>query len=153
MDESDPPIQVEVGGEINQENEVNDQQQEELMIEDDDKLDPQSEMQIRHSTRVRKPTTRYPPDEYVVVAEDDEPQSYDEVMMNRDKEEWERAMQDEIKSLHKNQIYELTKLPQERRVLKGPKTKIVVKGYNQKKGVDFVETFSLVVKITSIRTV
>ena len=33
------------------------------------------------------------------------------------------------------------------------KAKIVVKGFQQKKGVDFDEIFSLVVKMTSIRTV
>ena len=43
--------------------------------------------------------------EYIVVAEDGEPQSYDEAMMSTDKEEWEREMQDEMKSLHENDTY------------------------------------------------
>lgn len=78
-------------------------------------------------------------------------------------------MEDEIKSLHENQTYELTKLPQGRITLKNKwvykikheengqkpryKARIVVKGCNKKKGVDFEEIFSPVVKMTSIRTV
>ena len=75
-------------------------------------------------------------------------------------------MQDEMKSLHENQTYELTELPKGRRALKNKwvfkiknkdngqkpryKARIVVKGCNQKKGVNFEEIFSPVVKMTSV---
>jgi len=78
-------------------------------------------------------------------------------------------MQDEMKSLHDNHIYDLVKLPKGKRALETRwifkvrqdsnstlpryKAKLVVKGFKQKKGVDFNEIFSPVVKMSSIRTV
>ena len=71
--------------------------------------------------------------------------------------------------LHENHTYELTELPKGKRVLRNkwgyklklgdvgnPPTynaRIVVKGFQQKKGVYFDEIFSPVVKMTSILTV
>ena len=78
-------------------------------------------------------------------------------------------MHEEMKSLHKNNTYELMELPKGKRALKnkcvlkrkpGPnssqpryKARLVVKGFSQKKGIDFEEIFSLVVKMSSIRVV
>ena len=78
-------------------------------------------------------------------------------------------MQDEMQSLHENHTYELVKLPKGRRALKNKwvyrikfedgsskpryKARLVVKGFNQKKGIDFEEIFSPVVKMSSIRVV
>ena len=78
-------------------------------------------------------------------------------------------MQDEIKSLHENHSYKLVKLPKGKRALKNKrvyrvkqeehvsqphyKARLVVKGFSQKKGIDFDEIFSLVVKMSSIRVV
>jgi ATP-binding cassette subfamily B (MDR/TAP) protein 1 len=72
-------------------------------------------------------------------------------------------------SLHENHTYELVELSKEKRVLQNKwvyklkpgdagnppryKARIVVKGFQQKKGVDFDEIFAPVVKIPSIRTV
>ena len=78
-------------------------------------------------------------------------------------------MQDEMKLLHENHSVELVKLPKGKRALKNKwvykvkqqehisqphyKARLVVKGFSQKKGVDFDEIFSPVVKISSIREV
>ena len=78
-------------------------------------------------------------------------------------------MPEEMKSLHKNNTYELMELPKGKRALKnkcvlkrklGPtssqpryKARLVVKGFSQKKGIDFEEIFSIVVKMSSIRVV
>jgi hypothetical protein len=78
-------------------------------------------------------------------------------------------MQDEMKSLHENHTYDLVKLPKGKRALKNKwvfrckiepnrsqpryKTRLVVKGFGQKKGIDFDEIFSPVVKMSSIRVV
>ena len=74
-----------------------------------------------------------------------------------------------MNSLHENHTYELVELPKGKRALRSKwvyklklgddgnppryKARIVVKGFQQKKGVDFDVIFSLVVKMTSIRTV
>lgn len=46
------------------------------------------------------------------------PQSFNEANNNEYKEEWIRAMQEELKSLHENHTYELVELAKGRRDLK-----------------------------------
>ena len=90
-------------------------------------------------------------------------------MEDEHKEEWIEAMQDEMKSLHENNTFELVKLPKGKRALTNKwvyrvkheehssrpryKARLVVKGFNQRKGIDFDEIFSPVVKMSSIRVV
>ena len=76
-----------------------------------------------------------------------------------------KAMQEKMKSLIDNHIYDLVKLPKGKRVLKnkwvyrlkiennsqqGYKARLVVKDFGQMKCVNFEEIFSLVVKMSSI---
>jgi ATP-binding cassette subfamily B (MDR/TAP) protein 1 len=90
-------------------------------------------------------------------------------MEDEHKKKWMKAMQEEMDSLHKNDTYELMKLPKGKKALKNKwvykikqeehtphpryKARLVVKGFSQKKGVDFDLVFSPVVKMTSIRVV
>nr|GEZ54845.1 retrovirus-related Pol polyprotein from transposon TNT 1-94 [Tanacetum cinerariifolium] len=83
--------------------------------------------------------------------------------------EWFEAMQDEINSLHENNTFKLVKLPKGKRALKNKwvyklkteehtsrprcKARLEVKGFSQKRGIDFDEIFSPVVKMGSIRVV
>jgi hypothetical protein len=76
-------------------------------------------------------------------------------------------MVEEMESLHKNEIWDLVKLPSGRKhvgskcVFKKKmnvvgqvekfKSRLVVKGYSQVEGVGFSEIFSSVTKLTSIR--
>ena len=78
-------------------------------------------------------------------------------------------MQDEMDSLHESHTYEVMKLSKGKRALRNKwvfklkpgvtgnppryKALIVVKGFQQKQGVDFNEIFAPVVKMTSIRMV
>ena len=78
-------------------------------------------------------------------------------------------MQEEMQSLHENQTYELVELLKGKRALRNKwvyklktdennsrpryKARLVVKGFSQKKGIDFEEIFSPVVKMSSIRVV
>ena len=85
--------------------------------------------------------------------------------MEEDSIRWEQAMDGEMRSLEKNDTWVLTELPAGKRALlnkwvfiiktepdgkKRFKARLVV-GYSQRKGIDYAETFSLVVKLTSIR--
>ncbi|GJX96283.1 putative RNA-directed DNA polymerase [Tanacetum coccineum] len=94
---------------------------------------------------------------------------YAEAMEDEHKKEWFEAMEDEMNSLHENNTFELVKLPKGKRALKN---KWVYKlkteehtsrprykgqnwwlGFSQKRGIDFDEIFSPVVKMGSIRVV
>ena len=129
---------------------------------------PVDDVQVRRSTRDRKPSTKYPSSDYILVTDEGEPEDFQEVLTCEDKDLWLEAMKEEMNSLKKNQTYELVKLPSGKKVLKNRwvfknkkdgeksvkrKARLVVKGCNQKKGIDFDEIFSPVVKMTSIRTV
>ena len=75
-------------------------------------------------------------------------------------------MHEEMKSLYKNNTYELMELPKGKKALKNKwvlkrkpkpsrsqpryKARLAVKGFSQKKGVDFEEIFSPVIKMSSI---
>lgn len=111
----------------------------------------------------------YPPDQYVLLTDGGEPKCYGEAIQGAYKKEWFEAMQDEMKSLHENDTFDLVKLPKGKHALKNKwvykikqeehtskprfKARLVVKGFSQKAGVDFEEIFSPVVKMSSIRFV
>ncbi|WVY90442.1 hypothetical protein V8G54_035956 [Vigna mungo] len=140
-----------------------------LTKEDQPIEDALQEPQLRRSTRQKQPSRRYFLDEYVNFTDEGEPQSFVEAMEMKDKEKCLQAMEEEMQSLKENQTYDLVELPKERRALQNKwvfklknegnnpspryKARIVVKGCNQKKGIDFDEIFSPVVNMTSIRAI
>ena len=102
------------------------------------------------------------------VPEGEDPSTYREVVSCSNSQHWECAMQEEMDSLHKNGTWDLCQLPKGRRALTAKwiykrkegipgveaarwKARLVVRGCNQKEGVDYNEVFSPVVRHTSIR--
>ena len=97
-----------------------------------------------------------------------EPECYNEAMHDENLSKWELAMKDELDFLLGNQTWELTELPTRKKALhnkwiyriknehdgsKHYKARLVVKGFQQKKGIDYLEIFSLVMKMSTIRLV
>jgi hypothetical protein len=97
-----------------------------------------------------------------------EPKCYEEAMQADTKKKWEKCMKEEMDSLENNQTWDLVQLPMGKRELQNKwvyklkeedggekqyKARLVVKGFAQKKGIDFDEIFSSVVKMTSIKTI
>ncbi|GJR98627.1 retrovirus-related pol polyprotein from transposon TNT 1-94 [Tanacetum coccineum] len=97
-----------------------------------------------------------------------EPTNYFEAISSPECDKWVVAMKEEVESLHKNETWELVKLPKEKRVIsckwlfkvkdgipgvesKRYKARYVVRGFDQREGIDFNEVFSPVVRHTSIR--
>ena len=93
---------------------------------------------------------------------------YNEAMQDENLSKWELAMKDELDFLLGNQTWELTELPTRKKALhnkwiyriknehdgsKRYKARLVVKGFQQKKGIDYLEIFSLVMKMSTIRLV
>jgi hypothetical protein len=83
------------------------------------------------------------------------------------KRKWEQGMKEEIDSLVNKHTWDLVQLPVGKRALKNKwvyrlkedggekryKARLFVKGFAQKKCIEFDEIFSPVVKMTSIRTI
>ena len=154
MGDVETPTQVEVDDDVHEQSPA---------------VEAPSDIPLRRSTSDRHPSTRYSVDDYVLLTDGGEPESYEEAMEDENKMKWVDAMQDEMKSLHENHSFELVKLPKGKRALKNRwvyrvkqeehtsqpryKARLVVKGFSQKKGIDFDEIFSPVVKMSSIRVV
>jgi Reverse transcriptase (RNA-dependent DNA polymerase) len=125
--------------------------------------------ELRRSTRNRRANTKYFTNEFILLVDNSEPECFEEALESEHKNEWLEAMQNEMKSLHENNTFELVKLSRGKKVLKNKwvyqvkfegqeaklryKTRLVVKRFYQKKGVNFEEIFSPVVKMSSIQVV
>ncbi|KAK3038486.1 hypothetical protein RJ639_029784 [Escallonia herrerae] len=74
----------------------------------------------------------------------EEPTSYEEA---RGCPNWERAMQEEIDALDKNETWELVPKPEKF------KARLVARGFSQNYGLDYKETFSPVAKMVTVRSI
>jgi hypothetical protein len=114
----------------------------------------------RRSQRVRKPAI---PDDYEVynceeIHIEGDPSSYEEATSRPDASKWQEAMEDEMKSMSTNRVWDLEEIPKKAKTVgckwvckikydsKGNiekyKGRLVAKGYTQREGIDYNETFS-----------
>ncbi|CAI7920272.1 unnamed protein product [Closterium sp. NIES-53] len=96
-----------------------------------------------------------------------EPASMEEALAGADREAWLASREDEFQSHMENEIWTLTNLPPGRKALdctwvlrvktdaegrlERRKTRLVIKGFQQREGIDFQEVFSPVAKAPTLR--
>ncbi|KAL0430371.1 UNVERIFIED_CONTAM: Retrovirus-related Pol polyprotein from transposon RE2 [Sesamum radiatum] len=93
-----------------------------------------------------------------------EPRNYNQASQQ---EKWQRAMQNEIAALERNQTWDIVPLPKDKKTIgcrwiyklktkadgsiESHKARLVAKGYNQVPGIDYVDSFSPVAKSVTVR--
>ncbi|KAH9292825.1 hypothetical protein KI387_042000, partial [Taxus chinensis] len=121
----------------------------------------------RKSTRQRKEPAKF--NDYVALVSqlvDSEPSSYQEATQHQ---VWQDAMVEEYTSIMHNDVWEVVPRPTDRAVvgsrwifkikhgadgsIEKYKARFVAKGFSQKEGIDYEETFAPVARYTSIRAV
>ena len=135
--------------------------------EDGDSPQPQESTIPRRSTRIGKRPDQY--GEWIYIAHGlSDPLTVEQALSSPDKNEWRRAMEREIDSLHTNEVWDLVELPSGRKAIGSKwvfkrklntggdveryKARLVAQGFSQKYGVDYDETFCPVVRFESVRT-
>ena len=119
----------------------------------------------RRSKRQRT-STSFGPD-FLTFMLEDEPKTFKEAMSSPESFHWKEAVNSEIESIMHNNTWELTNLPSgvkplsckwiftKKRKVDGSidkyKARLVVRGNNQREGLDYFDTYSPVTRITSIR--
>jgi hypothetical protein len=97
---------------------------------------------------------------------DEEPTTFEESVQ---KEQWKEAMMEEHQSIMKNEVWEIVPRPKEKLVVTSKwvykikhaadksvdkyKARFVARGFSQKEGEDYDETFAPVARYTSIRAI
>ena len=105
----------------------------------------------------------------LAVHDSDEPKNVNEALMSHAKEQWIKAMEEEMESMKVNYVWDLVDLPPNRKAIGNKwvlrikrkadgtieryKARLVAKGYTQQEGIDYEETFSPVVRFASIRLI
>ena len=142
---------------------TNDEVQEDTIEE----MNEEETQELRRSNRSRQPPDYY--GVWVNAVEDQigEPTTYEEAVSSKDGDKWKRAMEEEMDSIKRNNVWELQELPKGRKTVGSKwvfrkkfneegaveryKARIVAQGYSQKPGLDYDETFCPVVRFESLR--
>jgi len=122
---------------------------------------------LRRSNRVPKPKNFSDYVLYKAAVISDDPETVKEAIRRPDRKLWMEAMQSEYDSLLENKTWDLVDLPPDKKALtsrwifktkrnanseiKRHKARLVIRGCSQKKGIDYEETYSPVVRYGTIR--
>jgi hypothetical protein len=158
---SDEPDDVECSDELNDESD-------ESESDDPEKLEENSGPRTRTQTGTALKQPSYL-DDYVCFAEIETPTTFEQAISGKEKNEWQKPMESELKLLRENNTWEEVDLLKGckalpckwvYRVKTNPdgsvdrfKARLVVKGFSQCEGVDYDQTFSPVIRLATVRSV
>ncbi|GJU82093.1 retrovirus-related pol polyprotein from transposon TNT 1-94 [Tanacetum coccineum] len=127
----------------------------------------EEEVEPRRSKRARNEKSFGP--DFVSFMVENEPTSYREAVTSSEGQQWREAIKSEIESILQNHTWELVDLPPGckplgykwifKKKMKADgtidkyKARLVIKGYRQREGLDYFDTYSPVTRITSIRMI
>jgi len=155
-------------------NNQEEQQINDLEVKNEPIVEQPQEVVLRRSHRDKKSVIS---NDYVVYLQelendlsiDKDPVSFSEAIKGDNSDKWIDAMKDELKSMARNDVWDLVKLPEGcKRVgckwvfktkrdsqgnIERYKARLVAKGFTQKDGIDYKETFSPVSKKDSFRII
>ncbi|GJY08243.1 retrovirus-related pol polyprotein from transposon TNT 1-94 [Tanacetum coccineum] len=143
-------------------------QQDDNDLQDERQDQPEEEeVEPRRSKRARTEKSFGP--NFVSFMVENEPTSYREAVTSSEGQQWREAIKSEIESILQNHTWELVDLPpgckplgykwifKKKMKANGTidkyKARLVIKGYRQREGLDYFDTYSPVTRITSIRMV
>jgi len=152
---------------------VDSQSSQKLLVPISGELDSDTEPELPvESTLRRSKRERKEPDrlgEWVNISDLAEPLTVDDALSGPEAHLWRSAMQREIESLNKNNVWDLVvpktnvKLINSKWIFKRKynsdgeissyKARLVAQGFSQRDGIDFHDTFSPVVRFESVRTI
>ena len=132
--------------------------------QDADIIDTSEEEESHRRQRERHPPNRY--NEWVYIASAEDPVTAKMSLSCPDAKKWKKAMESELDSLHRNDVWDLCELPQGRKAVRSKwvfkrkydvngnleryKARLVAQGYNQRYGIDYDKTFCPVVRFESV---
>ena len=101
----------------------------------------------------------------IIEENEEEPNTYEEAMSSPEAREWKSAMDEEYESLVKNKTWALVDLPPGKQLISARwvyklkqdggkpkyKARFVARGFSQRRGIDYNETYSPVARADSIR--
>ena len=142
---------------------------------DDQAIEPQPTMPLRRSIRERRNPVFFGHDVYLQEHEfdigvmDEDPVTVRQALDCSNSEKWINAMQDELKSMKDNDVWDLVPLPEGKKPIgckwifktkrdsegsvERYKARLVAKGFTQREGIDYTETFSPVSMKDSFRVI
>eukprot|EP00253_Pinus_taeda_P009013 PITA_09013 len=156
-----------------------DQVVQELPVTFEQRVEPHTSQEddgttLRRSTRPKRSTI---PDDYVVylqeygynIGAENDPESFSQAMSCKESKLWYDAMKEEMNSIKSNKVWDLVELPNGAKAIgckwvfttkkdslgniERYKARFVAKGFTQKEGIDYTETFSPVSKKYSLQII